>query len=135
MNKYPIPSDERLEQLICESFECMPGPDMQRLHQLEQRLARIPAPYHRGEKPNTLPWWIVLLAAGSFAAAAWWAGEKWSGSPKPWPGVGTIMSDREITGGNNGASRADSEKAQDATAEQQVEERSDSPVIYLRENL
>jgi hypothetical protein len=24
---------------------------------------------------NKIPWWIVLLLAGSFATAAWWAGE------------------------------------------------------------
>jgi cytoskeletal protein RodZ len=76
MSKYPLPSDDRLEQLIRESFEHMPGPQMARLEQIEQRLKPAMSKRTTDRTVNKMPWWAVLLLTGGFAAAAWWAGER-----------------------------------------------------------
>ena len=74
MNRFPLPSDDRLEQLLRDSFESMPGPDMRRLEQLERKLLRTGSTPAKS-RVNTLPWWIVLLLGGGIAAATWWAGD------------------------------------------------------------
>jgi len=74
MNRFPLPSDDRLEQLLRDSFESMPGPDMRRLEQLERKLLRTGSAPAKS-RVNTLPWWIVLLLGGGIAAATWWAGD------------------------------------------------------------
>lgn len=68
-----MPSEQRLEQLLCEAWEFMPGPDMARLAEIESRLlhgTRRPA-----RRRAALPWWAILLLAGGTATAAWWVGE------------------------------------------------------------
>jgi len=71
MNKYPVPGDDRLEILIKEAYDYMPGSEMARIYQLEERFGH----YLRAEKPrsamNKIPWWIVLLLTGGIATAAW----------------------------------------------------------------
>ena len=126
MSKFPLPADDRLENLIRESFEYTPGPDMCRLEQLENRLARTTRP----RRPvNTLPWWIVLLLAGGFAAAAWWAGEKWieiSSEPLtvPSPAEPSLNEDR----------RGNTPNAESPSEGQATSPRRDTSVIYQREN-
>lgn len=74
MVRHPTPSEPRLEELLCEAWEVMPGPDMARIAEIESRLmqaARRPAARRR----SALPWWAILLLAGGAATAAWWAGE------------------------------------------------------------
>ncbi len=70
MDRFLLPSDDRLEQLLRESFESMPGPDMRRLEQRERKIVRTGVSTKR--QVNTLPWWIVLLLGGSIVVAAWW---------------------------------------------------------------
>lgn len=76
MSKYTLPNQDGLEALIRDAMEYAPGPDMRRLQQLEDRLARASRRQTPARRPNTLPWWAVLLLAGGFAAAAWWAGDR-----------------------------------------------------------
>ena len=75
MSGFPLPPESRLEALLGEAFEFMPGPDMQRLAEIEARVlrgARGPAKSRRAG----LPWWALLLLAGGTATAAWWAAER-----------------------------------------------------------
>jgi hypothetical protein len=74
MNRFPLPSDDRLEQLLRDSFESMPGPDMRRIELLERKLVRTGSTPAKN-RVNTLPWWIVLLLGGGIAAATWWVGD------------------------------------------------------------
>jgi len=54
----------------------MPGPQMARLEQIEQRLKPAMSKRTTDRTVNKMPWWAVLLLTGGFAAAAWWAGER-----------------------------------------------------------
>lgn len=77
MSRFVVPSEPRLEQLIGEAYDLMPGPDMTRLAQIEGKLSRYLKTEKRISRLSKLPWWIVLLLVGGFASAAWWAGENW----------------------------------------------------------
>lgn len=128
MNKYPLPSDQRLELLIREAFEQMPGPDMRRVNQVQSRLARTAATSKPFKKPNTLPWWIVLVLTGGLVAAAWWVGDylMYSGEQTmeyPFPQDGVITGTDDATGTNVPELPQRTEP---------VIER-ESPIIYLRE--
>jgi len=74
MAGFPVPPEARLEALLREAFEFMPGPDMARLAEIEQRLLRA-AQRPAAPRRAMLPWWAILLLAGGAATAAWWAGE------------------------------------------------------------
>lgn len=78
MARFPVPSEARLEALLREAYEFMPGPDMNRLGEIETRLLRA---VRRPARPGraALPWWAILLLAGGAATAAWWAGERFIG--------------------------------------------------------
>lgn len=72
MSRFPPPPEARLEQLLHEAFEFMPGPDMARLREVEQRVLRA---LPRRRQSAAAPWWLVLLLAGGAAAAAYVASE------------------------------------------------------------
>jgi hypothetical protein len=73
MTRFPLPPEARLEALLGEAFEFMPGPDMVRLGEIETRLLRTAR--RSAARRAALPWWAILLLAGGAATAAWWAGE------------------------------------------------------------
>jgi hypothetical protein len=75
MPEFPVPTEARLETLLREAFEFMPGPDMVRLREIEARLLRTTR--RPAARRATLPWWAILLLAGGAATAAWWAGEQY----------------------------------------------------------
>lgn len=67
------PTDDRLKQLISESFDEIPGPESVRLERIAARLGQqIPARL----RPRSY-WLIWLLLGGSMTAAAWWGGQHW----------------------------------------------------------
>jgi len=136
MSKYPLPSDTRLEHLIRESFDQMPGPQMARLEQVEQRLQSSLSRQPSCNKANKTPWWIVLLLTGGFAAAAWWAGELFQ--PDSAVDTQTDSDERSIFGGDDTTDKEGYPPASDETAPQQELEQDfgrESPIIYQRESL
>jgi len=131
MINFPLPSDDRLLQLIRESFEITPGPEMRRLNQLEERLARISTGARPRQKLNTLPWWIVLIVTGT-AAAAWWAADMmYPESP-----VDTQTDGYESSiFGNDEPDRSEPVQDADQQQSQEYESNRESPIIYQREPL
>ncbi len=132
MNRFSLPSDDRLEQLLRDSFESMPGPDMRRLDQLERKLVRTGVSTGK-RQVNTLPWWIVLLLGGGIAAATWWAGDMILGNSNRV----TVMQRQsgQIQAVDVPADSAS--PAADALESQQTEgaTEKESPVIYQSEGL
>ena len=84
-HNFPVPDEVQLGKLIVSVYKRTPVPVISRLNRIEERLSRKLAT----GKPklqrdvNKIPWWIVLLLAGGFATAAWWAGERLYYSQKP----------------------------------------------------
>jgi hypothetical protein len=81
MRSSPVPSEERLQRLIFEAHENLPGPDRVRLQQLETHLQRQAARRATRRQPVRAPWWLILLLAGGAATAAWWAAQRLQPEP------------------------------------------------------
>ncbi len=134
MNNYPLPSDERLEDVIKEAFETSPGPEMAHIYRLEERLIRRLPSVKARPGVNKTPWWIVLVLSAGMASAAWMVSE-------------TLFNEDEnteqetminIATDDNGDSETISEN-QNPVPEQQFDEQQfsrddESPIIYQREN-
>jgi len=132
MNRFPLPSDERLEQLLRDSYESMPGPDMRRLDLLERKLVRTGVSTGK-RQVNTLPWWIVLLLGGGIAAASWWAADiifvKNDGASEiQMENVRIQPVDAPADGVSSGATVPERQQTEGATERE-------SPVIYQSEGL
>ncbi|MBI2994339.1 MAG: hypothetical protein HYY48_09225 [Gammaproteobacteria bacterium] len=75
--RFPLPEEGRIGTLIAQAYDRMPGPEPGRIAQIAERLAGRQPVVRVRSGLNRLPWWIVLLAVGGAAAAAWYAGEVW----------------------------------------------------------
>lgn len=130
MAKFPVPDEERLQHLIFDAHEYMPGPDMAHLTRIEQRLSRHLKTGKSASGLNKTPWWVVLLLAGGLATAAWWAAER--GTEKghsPPVEKDKVSDDIKASGRDTDTSSGAAEQS----GEQGPHEEDDSPVIYRRE--
>lgn len=123
MARFPVPDKDRLGRLIFEAHEYLPGPDMARLRELEERLNRKAFRQTRRRMPRA-PWWVILLLAGGAATAAWWSLEQLR-EPQPAPG-----GERPVQ--ETGMNPAAEQHTGDA-ASGDGKSVSDAPVIYRRQ--
>ena len=129
MSRFPLPDDVTLERLIKESCEYMPGPDMARFAQLEQRLNRHPVEKVNNKSTNKLFWWIVLFITGGFAWAAWWTNSYFSDEPTNVPQ--SVENSTSVIQHNNVSTDVITGKEQ--TEDSETVRSVKSPVIYQRE--
>lgn len=129
-HSFPLPDTECLEQLISRGYKTMPGPDRSRIINIEERLLRKLRTSKPERKLNKIPWWIVLLLAGGFATAAWWAGEEWFSIPLKESGPMVIPQPAEML-------PSQIPKQAENTVSEPIDEtfnHRDTPIIYQRES-
>jgi cytoskeletal protein RodZ len=131
MHKYALPTELELEKLITQTFENSSVADQVKLSVIENRIL-LEAKKNKEKNLNKIPWWIVLVLAGGFATAAWWAGD--------------FINDRqntEITNKQSVSSDKISERKNNVNDVESYEynrqndethEDRESPVIYQRES-
>ena len=131
-HKFTPTTDIGLEKLITRAFESMSEAEQSRLSLIESRVLRETGK-NKQKKLNKMPWWIVLLLAGGFATAAWWAGElifdkqNIEISDKP-----AVSSDK--IGNKQFELNRDEPQTEQNEQENKVYEEKDSPIIYQRES-
>ena len=77
------PDSAAIETLIAAAFEETPAPDPVRMQAIRDALAHAKSGSRSHKKPNTLPWWAVLLVTGGLAVAAGWLVNKFGIADKP----------------------------------------------------
>ena len=130
-HRFTQPTDIGLEKLVTQAFESMPEAERSRLSLIESRILRE-TEKNKQKKLNKIPWWIVLLLAGGFATAAWWAGDLIISEQNK------KITEKQNTGSGNIDSRqVEVEKNEPETNDEKTNENyqdNDSPVIYQRES-
>ena len=132
-HRFPLPDDVRLEKLIEEVFMEQHSAEQEKLNRVEANLLRKIKRNNPVKKLNKMPWWFVLLLAGSFATAAWWTAEQLhekNGANNliiESKSIAPIEQEKIIMNGQ-GENKTEQEH-------HEINERDNSPVIYQRENL
>jgi len=134
MANYPLPDDDRLFGLIKETFDTLPGPEMARLNQFEQRLNRKLPDRKSISVIKKIPWWVVLMFGCSVVAATWWAGDILNNQKPVQVEEILPVESNDIEQTNNPDQR--SINSISPTEEDHLETNydDDSPIIYQREN-
>lgn len=130
-HRFLIPTDAELENLIVQVYESLPNPDQSRLSLIESKLLQQARKNKTQKNLNKIPWWIVLLLAGGFATASWFAGEQLFNKQDADTKVIELQSDDKIMKQNQDRNKQDSKPIKDR--KQKDDESNDSPVIYQRE--
>ncbi len=129
-HNYPLPTEAELENMITQAYESMSIPEKSRLSLIESKLLKEADKNKPQKNLNKIPWWIVLVLAGSFASAAWWAGEVWfvNENEKQQQEQLNLMNESK-TGMNT-----EKQNKQEQHKENHSYQRRDTPVIYQRED-
>ena len=133
-HNFAVPDETQLERLISKVYAAMPGPEQTQLNRIEEWLACAITLNKSRTHVNKIPWWIVLLLAGGFATAAWWAGERWFGGTEPVSLDNQLQpSEKEKMMGHT-LDKPGMKSDADGPPEKQMPEDNKSSVIYQREN-
>jgi|LWDU01.1.fsa_nt_gi hypothetical protein len=130
-HRFSLPTEAEMENLIVQVYESLPNPDKSRLSLIESKLLHKARKNKDQKNLNKMPWWIVLILAGGFASAAWWAGEQLPGRQDEETILNELQSGDKII--NKYQDMNEQAKKLKQNDEQRVYENKDSPIIYQRE--
>jgi|GEM_PF-3248787 len=132
-HNYQLPTEAEIENLIAQVFESRPNPEQSRLSLIESKLLQKARKNKYQKNVNKIPWWIVLVLAGGFATATWWAGDLLKGEQNT-----EIIDKQPVSSDKISERQYDSNDTEDAikknTQYDENHEDKDSPIIYQREN-
>jgi hypothetical protein len=132
MHRFSLPTEAEMENLITQVYEGMFNPDQSRLSLIESKLLRESKKDKSQNNLNKIPWWIVLVLAGGFAAAAWWAGEMFIDTQNMEIKEKQIISSDKIIEQQPAMNYVEPDAKNKKYNNETLEDR-DSPVIYQRE--